>query len=389
MRGLWTVFAKEAVDNCRDRRTLLSTLLFVPLLGPLILALATTSIVESAGSQDARRIELPIAGAEHAPNLVGFLRQRGVGILPAPEDPERSVRTGDHEVVLVIPAAFPEAFRAGRSAALRLFVDRSDRRASIAAGRVRAYLKAYSDQIGRLRLMVRGVDPRAVDTIALELRDVSTPQARGAQLLGVLPYFLMFAILAGGFHLAIDSTAGERERGSLEALLSTPVRRSVLMLGKLASTCFFSVVSLLFALCAFALSLAHVPLEEVGLAAHFGLAQMIRIFAVSLPFAVLGAALLTAVAAFTRSVKEAQTYLSALILIPMAPIFLTVLSPVRPALWMMFVPSLSQHLLVTNVMKGATLDPTYVAASVASTLLLGGFAIALAARLYERESVLG
>jgi sodium transport system permease protein len=205
----------------------------------------------------------------------------------------------------------------------------------------------------------------------------------------MLPYFLIFAILLGAFHLAIDATAGERERGSLEVLLASPVRRSELVLGKLAATCVFALLSLVMALFGFGISLSRVPLEEIGLTSSFGLSEITRIFAVTVPFALLGAALLMVVAAFAKTVREAQTYLSALILIPMAPIFLTILSPVRPRLWMMLIPSLSQHLLITDVLKGSTLEVLAVGTSVASTLLLTALATWVAARLYAREAILG
>jgi sodium transport system permease protein len=389
MRPSWIVFAKEVVDHCRDRRALLSTLLFGPLIGPLIFALASASAVETVGKQLDRTIELPVVGAERAPNLVAFVRQQGAQVIAAPDDPEDAVRRGTHDVVLVIPRDFPERFAAARPASVRLIVDHSERQASASARRVRSWLRAYSTQIGRLRLMVRGVHPSAIEAIALETQDVSTPKARSVHLLGMLPYFLIFAILLGAFHLAIDATAGERERGSLEVLLASPVRRSELVLGKLAATCVFALLSLVMALFGFGISLSRVPLEEIGLTSSFGLSEITRIFAVTVPFALLGAALLMVVAAFAKTVREAQTYLSALILIPMAPIFLTILSPVRPRLWMMLIPSLSQHLLITDVLKGSTLEVLAVGTSVASTLLLTALATWVAARLYAREAILG
>ena len=140
--------------------------------------------------------------------------------------------------------------------------------------------------------------------------DVATPTGRAVVVLGFMTYFVLFAVLMGGLYLAIDSTAGERERGSLEALLSLPVARSSLVGGKILATCAYMCISLALSLTAFVCVFRFVPLERLGMSANLGAGHRAEFFAICLPFVPLGAALMTFVASFTRSYREAQTYLT-------------------------------------------------------------------------------
>ena len=389
MRGAWTVFVKESLDNLRDRRAVLSSLLMGPSLGPASFAVAMTAVLTITAGQLEKPLEMPVIGAEHAPNLVAWLEQRDVVVLDAPADPEQAVRDGEHHVVLVVPPEYGEQFRAGTPAGVRMLVDRSNRKAQTNINRARALLNAYGESIGRLRLIARGVSPAVVNAVAIETDDLASPEARASLILGMLPYLIVISMLMGGFYLAIDTTAGERERGSLEALLTTPLTRGALLGGKLAATFAFSVLALILALFAFWLVIPLVPLDRIGMIIDFTPMMAWQIFLVNLPFALFGAALLTVVAAFTRSFKEAQTWLSIVLFVPMIPTFVILILPFQSATWMMLVPSLSQGALVNQVIRGEALDLFQVALSWGTTLLYGFGLGALAARLYRREAVLG
>jgi sodium transport system permease protein len=332
---------------------------------------------------------LPVIGADHAPNLSAWLEQREVEILDPPDDPEQAVRDGDHHVVLVIPAGYGDEFRAGTPATLRIMVDESNRKAQANIRRARGMLNAYGNSIGQLRLLARGIDPATVDAVAIETVDLASPEARAALILGMLPYLIVLSMLMGGFYLAIDATAGERERGSLEALLTTPLPRGALMAGKLAATFAFSVLALALALVAFWIVIPLVPLDRIGMVIDFSPLMATKIFFVNLPFALFGAALLTVVAAFTRSFKEAQTWLSMVLFIPVIPTFVILFLPFQSATWMMVIPSLSQGALVNQIIRGETLDAVHVSLSWVTTIGFGIALGALAARLYRREAVLG
>jgi sodium transport system permease protein len=208
-------------------------------------------------------------------------------------------------------------------------------------------------------------------------------------MLGVLTYFLLFATLTGGLHLAIDTTAGERERKSLEPLLTLPVARSSLIVGKMTATVCYMLASLALTLVAFTIALKQMPLEQIGMSSRFGFATAAVAFLLLAPFAPLGAALMTTVASFTKTYREAQTYLTFVLLIPTLPLAFATMLNIEPEPKLMWIPSLSQHLLVTTLIKDEPLTPAFVALSIASTLAFGVLLGWLAVCLYRREAILG
>lgn len=389
---LLTVFRKEVVDNLRDRRTLYSALLFGPLFGPLLFAGLISFMLSETVAELDEPLELPVLGAEQAPNLIAYLKANGTDILQAADDRagvEAAIKAGEHAVALIIPEGFAAAWTAGAPAAIALVSDSSSSRAAKDVVRAGALLETYSTQVGLLRLQSRGVDWTTVKPLALQNVDVSTPAGRSVLVLGMMTYFVLFAMLMGGMYLAIDTTAGERERGSLEPLLTLPATRATLIVGKILATCFYMAFSLALTLFAFAVSLRFVPLKELGMVANFGPAVAVGAFFVLLPFVPLGATLMTVVASFTKSYKEAQTWLSVVLLVPTLPIIVAAVFTLKPSLALMAVPSLSQHLLVTDLIKNEPIDPLWFAVSATSTLLLGAALGWLAARLYRREGILG
>ena len=192
----------------------------------------------------------------------------------------------------------------------------------------------------------------------------------------------------GGFYLAIDSTAGERERGSLEPLLTNPVARADLLLGKMAATICYMMLSLTLTVVGFTVALYFVPLEQLGMSSNFGLLVALKIILILAPFAPLGAALMTLVASFTRSYKEAQTYLGLVLLVPTMPLIVATILNIRPDFSLMWIPSLSQHLLIIELIKAEPMNLGYLGVSTTCTLLLGALLAWLATRLYDRERLL-
>ncbi|HSM30022.1 MAG TPA: ABC transporter permease [Woeseiaceae bacterium] len=392
MRTLLTVFRKEVLDNVRDRRTLASALIMGPLFGPLLFAFVINLSIERSLDDAERVIELPVIGQEYAPNLLRYLESRNIDIVDGPADRDAAlaaVSAGEHDVVLVIPPEFAGQFMDSVPARVEVVADQSNSQADRQARRVRGALHGYSQELASLRLTARGVSPLAVRPLNIDDVDVSTPSGRSAILLGMMSYFFIFALLMGGMYLAIDTTAGERERGSLEPLLALPVTRNQLLLGKIAATCVFMALSLSLSLGSFFVALKFMPLDELGMTPNFGPLTVGAAFLVLAPFILLGAALMTLVASFTKSYREAQTWLSVVLLAPTLPILIVSILTLRPRLEFMFVPSLSQHLLLVDMVKNEPLDPLNVAISVGSTLLFGGLLTWLCARLYRREGLLG
>ena len=392
MRVLFTVFAKEVLDNIRDRRTLVSALLMGPLFGPILFAFVINLSIERSLSDVEKSLSLPVIGAEHAPTLVRYLESRNIEIIVAPETREAAlegVKTGVHDVVLVISEAYAEQMREGLPARVELISDQANTTADREARRVRGALYAYNQELASTRLAARGVSPLVLRPLNIDDIDVSTPSGRSGILLGMMSYFFIFAMLMGGMYLAIDTTAGERERGSLEPLLSLPVTRDKLMLGKIMATCLFMALSLLLSLTSFFVALKFMPLQQLGMTPNFGPNVVVAAFFLLAPFILLGAAVMTLVASFTKSYKEAQTWLSVVLLAPTLPILVVSLLTLRPSVEFMFIPSLSQHLLLIDMVKNEPVNVAHVVISVTSTLILGGLLTWLCARLYRREGLLG
>jgi sodium transport system permease protein len=388
-RRLAVVFRKEILDNFRDRRSLTSAMLFGPLFGPVLFAVMISFALDRVVSSEDALVRVAVIGAEHAPNLVEHLRRSNADIVPMDVDLEQArkmVAAGLEDVVLFIPVTFGEEFAAGRPAVLQLVSDSANSAAEEGVRRIRLMLGAYAGRIGSMRLQARGVSPAVTIPIAIDEVDVSTPAGRSVLLLGMMTYFIIFSMLMGGLYLAIDSTAGERERGSLEPLLTLPVSRAVLIVGKILATATYMITALALTLFVFAVVLTQVPLEDLGMTSNFGPGTALRIFILMLPFALLGAALMTCVASFTRSYKEAQTYLTVVLLVPTLPILFAALNTVRPSTALMLVPSLSQHLVITGLMKAETVPISYLLISFISTLVLGLLLTGLATRLYQQRN---
>jgi sodium transport system permease protein len=388
------VCRKEILDNARDRRTLFSTLLFGPLFAPIMFSVMIYILIDQAVTSGQEALEIPIVGAEHASNVVEFLAARDISPamnhgIASLEQASASVRSGAHDVVVLVDPTFGESLAAQTGARVTVVYDQSDNRAARRAQRVQGSLRAYSEQISALRLLARGVHPNVLRPLIVDELDVSTPTGRSALVLGILTYFLLFSTLMGGLYLAIDTTAGERERKSLEPLLTVPVTRATLLTGKIAATACFMLLSLALTLTGLSIALSYLPLEQLGMSSSFGVSTSIAAFLILAPIAPLGATLLTVVASFTKSYKEAQTYLGLLLLVPTLPVMAATIMNVKASSAWMWVPSMSQHLLVTALIKGESVEPMMVAQSFVSSLLIAGLLGMLAVKLYEREGLLG
>ena len=392
MMTIITVFLKEVLDNIRDRRTLSTSLIMGPIFGPILFSVVINLSIERSLDDAQKTLDLPIIGAEHAPNLVDYLVSKNIDAVDGPADLATAmdaVKVGEHDVVLVIPAEFGDQLADMTPAMVQIVSDQANRDADRDARRVRNAVREYAQLLAGLRVVARGVNPQSLQAISIDEVDVSTPSGRSAMLLGMMSYFFIFAALMGGMYLAIDTTAGERERGSLEPLLSLPVTRSQLIFGKIAATCLFMSLSLLLSLLAFYFVLDYMPLEQLGMTPNFNLDVVISALLLFLPFILVGSALMTLVASFTKSYREAQTWLSVVLIAPTMPILIVSILMLRPRTEFMFIPSLSQHLLLVDMVKNEPLDPAHVAISVVSTLIIGIVLTWACARLYRREGLLG
>jgi sodium transport system permease protein len=392
MRAILAVMWKEVRENLRERRTIGAAFITGPVLVPAIFALMLNLMVHRTSEQFQRPLAVAIVHAERAPNLVAQLREQGVTVRAVDYDDAKAraaLAAHRDEFVLVVPSEFGSQLASGSPAPVQLYADSSDVQSGADGARLRALLSQYSLTIAQLRLAARGIDPLLLAPIAVQSVDVATPASRSLIVLGVMSYFILVTMLLGGLYLAIDATAGERERGSLEPLLTVPVRREYLIYGKILAACAFMLASLILTVTALAVTLRFAGLERIGFSANFGPVSALGVIAYCAPFAPLGAAMMTLVAAATRTYREAQTYVGLVLLVPTLPLAYAGAVGLRPTTWLMAVPSLSQHFLITGLVSAEPVGPLGVALSVLVTLAVGIVLMRVAGRLYRREALLG
>lgn len=388
MRGLTTVLRKEVKENFRDRRAIFNSLLLGPILFPLMF-IALVWFTTSAEEERAEKtLEVPVVGAEHAPSLIRFLEQEGMVVKPPPADPEALVRSQDELVVIRIPSAFGAKWRAGEPAPVEVIADASRQESSVSVRRVKTLLLTYSQTIGVLRLQLRGVAPQTTAAIMIRDVDLSTAKSRAILAMIFLPYVLMITAFTGGMHLAMDTTAGEKERKSLEPLLINPVPRWQIMSGKLLTTMLFAMASLALTLLSFKLILPLMPIGAFGVDLSITTHAMLLILVVIAPVAILAASLLTMLASFAKSYREAQSYMGLVVMIPLIPSIIFMANPIKPETWMMAVPLFSQNLLIGEIVRGEAVDLLWFVLSVGSTLVIGLVLAAIAATLYNKPRLI-
>lgn len=388
MKRIIVIFQKEMVDNLRDYRSWM-TGFFWALFGPLLLGGIIMLIGTTLRETLEESLHLPVSGAEQAPSLIAFLEQQGVIIDPAPADPESAVIAGNINVALVIPPEYGEDFSAGKTAKLQLVFDSTRQSALADIRRIQDLLEGYGRYIGLLRLSLRGVSPEVIRVVQIEEIDTATPQSQALIFISMLPYFIIFAIFNGASPVITDATAGERERGSLEPLLINPLPRGWVAIGKMLSAMPFAIMNLTITLAGFAAIFRLLPVEDLlGVQIGFDLGTLFAVFLICLPIVFLACAIQTLIASFTKTTKEASTYLPFIGLIPSLPGLALAFLPVKPDLWTMLIPTFGQQILINQFLRFEPISGMNIIISTVLTILLSLVFTFIAIKLYEGERII-
>jgi sodium transport system permease protein len=386
-RGFLTVFLKEVKENLRDRRTLISAFLTGPLLTPLVFLMLISFTINRALDKAEQPLPVPVIGAEYAPNLIDALRAGGIVPQPAIADPEKAVLDQDADLVLRLSADYPKAWRKGETVQVEILFDSSRSDTDTSVARVSRLIEGYARQQGALRLVARGLSPGTAWPVVLARRDQATAESRAVLMFNMLPYLFVLTIFIGGMYLAIDLTAGERERQSLEPLFANPVPRWKILLGKLAAISAFSTTSLLISLAAFNVIGRFIPTEKLGMEIHLDWHFASHVLLLQLPMIALLAALQSMVAAFAKSYREAQTYLSLLMMVPILPSIMLMVMPIKPQDWMYAVPLLGQHLCIIDLLRGDGIGAYRVGLCLAGSAAAALVAVLVTMQLYRSEQL--
>ncbi len=382
----WIVFRKELTDALRDRRTWMVVLFSSILAGPISLLLLS-KFVASVEENVARR-EVFLAGGAAAPTLANFIQRMGGTVKEAPADFRELVRSGELlNAVVVVPPDFEARLARGESIRLDVVFDDTSSRSQGPARATLGMLRAFGRELGSQRLIARGVGLQLLSPVDVEEINLAAGKSRGAQLLFLVPWLALLGAVIGAISVAIDVTAGERERGSLEPLLMNPVSTPAIVIGKWAVVAACSAAVVVLTLIGFRTAMVFISSETLSALMQFGAAESVLFLAMLLPFAAMIAAVNMFAATYGRSHKEAQTYASYLTMLvnfaPVIPLFLSV----RDATWQLFVPAMAQQVVMMRALRGEAVGSVDVLVPAAMAIGITVLALGAQARLLRNERI--
>jgi sodium transport system permease protein len=385
MTAAITVYLKELRDSVRDRRTVLMVLVASILMGPLTLVLVAQYV---AGLEEKSRVlKVRMSGSQYAPALVNFLQRSDVEIEDAPADYEEKVKEGRLDAVIVVSEDFEDRYLAGDTAKVEIVYDDSRADAAPAIRQAERLLRAFNQETGMLRLVARGVSPDLAVPLKVEHVNTATPRQKGAFLLFIIPMFGILSPLLGGMTVAIDSTAGERERGSLEPLLANPVRVEQVVLGKwLASWTFAAAVASL-TLGGFVAASTIYASRQLAALMSFGLPELALFIAMVLPLAAMTSALQMLICTYGRTYREAQTYVSYLTTIVSFIPLIVIFAGLKDAMWQLAIPVLGQQMVFSRIVRGDALAAADFAVPSGVSIAVAALALVVLSRLLREERI--
>jgi sodium transport system permease protein len=350
MTGTWIVFRKELTDALRDRKTLLSVLLSSVLIGPVMLIMLSVLFGQIEQSREQRVLYL--VGGKNSPALVNFFERQSYEVRVPPSDYREKLLSGDfNHPVLEVPDSFLAAVESGQTPVVTLVTSGTNRSSAGGAGRIQRMLSEYWRELRQLELAAQGVSPASLKQFDVQETDLATAASSAAQFTSMLPIFIVMAILYGALNAAMDSTAGERERGSLEPLLMNPTSHLQVMVGKWAAVAVIAMLTATLAVFSFFPAQWMIQTESLKAMFNFGLREAVVFLLVLLPFAASTASVFMAVAIRCKTFKEAHANNTfVLLLISMVPL-ITVFDPNGERAWYYWVPGLAQQIAMTKVLK--------------------------------------
>ena len=383
---LTLVARKEFMDLLRDRKSIFWALFAVAISGPLVVGILYF-VVQSV-TERIDKITAPIVNAQFAPDLVSHFERRGIKIDADPKDYEARVKSGDLDAVIVVEPDFAESLASGRVAHITLVTESSRDRSMPIAGKLSREIDAYADQIGKERLMLRGVSPFVASPVRIDTLDLATAEQRGSKFLQIMSFYALFAGLMGAIAAALDVTAGERERQTLEPLLATPVTVYELSIGKWLAVSGVNLLAVTASLVGFLIALQVVPLGKLGVPFSFGAREFSGFMQVMVPFAFMVPAVMLVFGSAGKTAKEAQSSLSmGLSLVGLLPL-MSFLRQTKAPWWDVWVPVNGQYAVLSKVLRSEAIPLADWAAMWAVPALVCTVALYLFAQRLGDEKML-
>ena len=384
MNLIKAILKKEFKDSIRDRRASMVAIL-PALLAPVLMAFMFHMIAKSKVSTD--ELTIQVIGQENAPDLIQYLVNKDIEIEAYEGDPKKDIQDENVKLVLEIPDDYAEQFSKSKPATLLIHSDGSMSKSRAVARRVHRLLSSYSSTIGSLRLITRGINPKVAQALSLQEKDYSTNASRAGQILAGLQMFILMAAFFGSASVAIDTTAGERERKSLEPLLVHPVTSMQIILGKWLTVICFGIFASIIAVLSTSVALDYISLKSLGLDPKLTMSMQLNIILLLIPSALFAASLQMLTSLFAKSFKEAQSYLGLITFIPMAPVIATMIAGAKAADWMYMVPILGQQQLLTTVLRGDGINWMHLATTSGVTIFVALIFVFALMKLLRSERV--
>jgi sodium transport system permease protein len=390
------VYRKELTEWLRDRRTLISTVV-VPLLAfPILMVGMTTLISVMIGKAEKETPKIMVLGGEDSPQVLEKLRKDDkLEIVQSSEDWKKRISEKEIRAAVEIPKGFDSALVRGEEQRVNIYYYEGEIKSGFGADHIADFFKDYRDSIITSRLSDRNLPASLIKPFSVMKENVAPPEkVSGAALGGLLGYMVILLSMTGAIYPAIDLTAGEKERGTMETILSSPISRVDLVLGKFflvlsasLTTAILSIISMGTSFYAVGKSGAISEKGAAVLQLHVGLATVLSVLLMALPLAVLFAAALLTIALFAKSYKEAQSYLTPMTFIVVIPAVASLLPGVELTPKLALLPILSTSLVCKEIVAG-TFHWNYILLILLSSSVYAAGALFLAVKMFQRESVL-
>ncbi|KPH96429.1 MULTISPECIES: ABC transporter permease [Pseudoalteromonas] len=373
---LKVLYKKEVMDASRDKRSVMAGLYYA-IGAPLGICILFTLLLQQLASPDA--LKITIENSLSAPNLVAHLKNNDIAM--GTDNTDSKLKP----IILQISDDYQKNMREGRPATVTLIADKSDDKLRKHIQRVEKTLALYNSEVASLRLITRGVDPQLMRVLAVEVNDQATPDSKGGMFLGIATLSMILTVFYAAMNLAIDTSAGERERNSLSLLLSHPLSSLHIVLAKSAAIATFSMLGLAIILVVSKFSYGMVPWQQLGFSVTITPSFMLFCAVVCLPIAFMSASLQVFVSFTAKSFKEAQSYVTMVLFIPMALSMVTTYDIATDIV--QWLPIAAQQFALMEFIKGNPIPVPQLVLSTLITIILFGVFSYLSSRMLKSEKV--
>ncbi len=388
MKNIFTIMMKEIGDNLRDRRSLFFAIIYGPIMMP---AMMFGPMIFNANKhiQDYETpSEIHVVGEKIAPTLINHLKEKNIKIKTAPDNYKQQLIEGEIDIVLEISNTYGEKFVKGTPARVTIHYDKDRTDSQKVFWTLRGELVAYARTISAYRMVSRGLDQQLLRSIDIVENDISREDSGAGMIANMTMFLVIFSMMMGGFYLAVDITAGERERLSLEPLLSLAISRFEIALGKYLSILTFVFLSFLLPLISITILVSFIPEDFYGNSAVPTFLTFVKLAVLTFPLCFFMAGFLMALSTATKSTKEAQTQVGFAMFIPMLPFFLMMAMNIKLTALTGSIPILGQYLMAGKIVMNPDFSLLTILPNALTTLALAAALISVAVYLYRKESIL-